>query len=622
MTPRQQNWFSTLPLLIVVGLVGFVCQPARAEVCTSATAKRDRSIPLGTCIQSGKACSSDSSCTRSANDYCMKGVCSDRPDKLCTANSQCAGSCIEDVTFEFDKPYNCGQFVTGDWWVEADKNDSVVIQSISPPHTADCESLRDGCRNGWAINPPPNKVAFSNRLGVSTYRPLLKIGIASKKLPHKITNISGFQSIVKAVDGGRNRDEGGASQFVALAHSAVLTVVPNGSAPAADAFRPAYHGPKRQARLYRVSKDLDVARLPRLKIGDLRTPGALPDFREAARYFGNPMLGIAQRNSSVTGMIASYQACRGYPYCDVNNGSSHYHAFRAGNTNRNLLRLVFEDADYSGNQIHQKALYGAVQAGIDKAWAARNWGGSIRIKDMAVPIMFSAMMLQDASLAQTGFAGFSEQDSFFDSPRYGKGHPGDYMFGFTCSETTYWSRSSDGKKAADKWCGDPYGYAEGTLVKFGGAYQECCSMAPWKGGALLVHLMRMESMLDVAGFLHVEDRYWNGWKGANGMDPGMFAAGDVCAAEAGSNKSNDESCHLTHSCECKKGSGRNPSAHGQSGGSWGESFSNAMWSSFRVCAAETFAGVKAAGFPCAGMVEGDPSGPSARLIPPTLIGVE
>lgn len=603
---------STQLLFLFFVLLLAVAVPALAQTCSSVTFPRDTSLALGECLYSGNSCTTDANCGASANDYCMKAVCDNNPNSFCVSDANCGsgGKCVEDITFTFDKPYRCGQYVTGDWWVEASSNNQVTITSIDPPHSSACEAVtassRSNCRNGWSIDPVAAKVGLSGRIGVtSVVMAKNATSIRNLSLPHTVSNITKYTSILKAIDGGKKKTEcwngsgcTGPTQHVALLHAAVLTVIPNGQTPAADAFRPAYHGPTKQQSHYTVSNDLQLGKMPKIALGDLADTSKLPPMAEVARYFDGPFVGIAQRNSSVTGMLTAYKACRGYPSCD---SSSHYHAQRAGNTNRNLLRLVFDDTDYVNNSLHKKALYGAIQSGIDKAWSVKGWNSN-RIKDITVPAMFAAFMLDDQSL--TDFGGFddmSEVDTFFDSPRYGLGHPGDYLWGYTVSESKYWQRSSSGK-AADKWSGDPYGYAEGTLESVGGSYQWCCSMGPWRGGALFVHLMQMESVFDVTGWLHVSDRYFNGWDNGINFPGGRWASPDPCKANSGVRSSNPSNCHLTHSCECKSGSGRTTSVHGTTGGiSWNEGFAGDVWSSFRSCAAATFRGSVAQNFPCAGM---------------------
>jgi hypothetical protein len=150
-------------------------------------------------------------------------------------------------------------------------------------------------------------------------------------------------------------------------------------------------------------------------------------------------------------------------------------------------------------------------------------------------------------------------------------------------------------------------------------------MAPWKGGALFVHLMQMEHVMDVKGFLHVMGRYWDGWASDPTFDQGYWAKPDVCAANAGVNSSNPSSCSSRHDCECKQGSGRFTSAHnkfstygdppGENG--YQDAYANAMWDSLRSCAAPVQGdGATSTTFPCQGMAETDGT-PRPPPPPPT-----
>ena len=55
------------------------------------------------------------------------------------------------ITWTFDKSYECGQFVNGDWWVKG----PATVKSVSPAPYSD--------RNGSQVNPVPGKQGFDNR---------------------------------------------------------------------------------------------------------------------------------------------------------------------------------------------------------------------------------------------------------------------------------------------------------------------------------------------------------------------------------------------------------------------------------------------------------------------------
>jgi len=542
-----------------------------AEQCSSLTIPRNQERPLGTCYEnSSRSCSSDSQCS----EHCVKAVCSNDPAKFCTSDSQCGGGyCAEDVTFEFSNSLTCGQFVTGEWWVEAPAGGSVEITSITPSHTPGCESGSQSCRNGWAVDLATGSVPFTGRAFTVSRSP---------SLPRVVDASNAPVSILKTVEGGlAGCDYPDDKYCTAILRADVLTVVPNGAIPPANAFRPAYAGPDKMLGYY-TSDEVDLSKIPSLRLSDLDDRSALPSWSQVVEHFTGPHLGNNRRNSEAHGMLTQ------------NQGTGGYHADRARQTNRHLLRLLLDNDFYTNGQ-HREALFKAVQSGIDKSWTLRNWARHAspgkRIKNMAVPIMFSAYVLNDPSIADTNYPNMSEQDTFYDSPVYGPGHPADYMWGYNCGENEYFNGS-------DKWCGDPHGYGEGYSVNGRSfTYQWCCSMGPWKGGALFVHLMQMESVLDVRGFLHVVGRYWDGWASDPSFDQGMWASPDPYN---------------------RSGNRHNQRAPAGITPGYQDKFSNAMWDSFRSCAAPRDGdGSTSGSYPCVGMVAEGQGNPSPK--PPLIL---
>lgn len=567
--------------------------PPQAGTCSEITVARSF-LPLGTCRSGGAACTLDSECTANSADHCIKAVCSDDPASFCTSDSDCAGTCVDDITFTFDKAYTCGQFVNGDWWVAADDSDQVVIDSMSPAHTAACETAGlTGCRNGWAQDLNTQHNPFTAR----AFGGLTPSRIAVPSLPATISGVTTAPtSIIKAIDGGKSSCGEGTSSTscVSLTMAAVLTIVPKDDLPPANAFRPPFAGPDKPSSYYTTAA-VDLSRMPSVDISALPGGSPIPSVDSVRQQHDGPFLGINRRNSETAGLMT------------ISQGTNAYHASRAINSNKHLLRLTLDDMNFAGNPDHLDALYKTLQTGIDKSWTARNWVDNStpgkRIKDMAVPIAFTAFVMgDDTTISDTGYPNFSEQDTFYDNPRYGAGHPADYTFGYTCTEAEYWA--GDG----GEWCGDPYGYAE---VQAGGAYIQCCSMAPWKGGALLVHLMQMQSTLDMTGFLFVEGRYWEGWAADPAFDQGMWTLPDPCDPGGAPTGNPSAGCWTTHSCDCTEGGGgaRYGSAHntlttdvsGEPGNQ--DVFANDMWDTFRACAdAVEGDGSASATFPCSGMV--------------------
>lgn len=552
------------------------------QTCTSVTFERAGDRPIGRCYADGiKACSADSQCRAHDKDYCVHGVLSTSSTTACNTQS---ASCLEDIRFRFDKAYACGQFVDGSWWVAADAAGAVTITSITPQHTRGCETGSGACYHGWEVDGAAQEQSLSSRATSLTPR--------SRSFPYTQSGITRPVSILKGID---NRFQGGCiKDGNCLLHTAVLTLVPE--APPANAFRPPYAGTSKPR--YYTTSDLQLDRLPRLSHGRAPSGRTLHD---VSAYFSAPFVGMNNRNNKVQNALQLSQSF----FADSSTAAAvnGYHAARASRTNDALLRLLLSDADYENNSDHQEALYRAVQHGLDMSGVAKTWssGNRVRIKSLAIPIAFAATLLGDEEIAQTGFPGFSEVQTFYESANAG----GEALWGYTgCTELTYWKRVL-GK--GDKWCGDPYGYTDQNWFfhdpNTRSSYQSCCSSAPWKGGALLMRLLEVEQVgdIDLGPFLDYTDRW---------VSRGYHMAPDRCARPTvpvgscqppdcpgygtawGPAPGNAANCHETGSCQCIPHSGdpmtqgRLSSLHGTSadGGSWRSKYSDAMWDAFRNAA--------------------------------------
>jgi len=130
------------------------------------------------------------------------------------------------LTWTFDKQYQCGQYVNGDWWVMG----PVKVTAISPTPS--------GGMHGSMVNPTQMTAiqAYDSRMGRTTYNASLLV-----KAP---VTLNAKTSLISTI----SHPEAGARPQMKAA--AVLTVV--GSEPPADAFRPPYVGTKKP--IYRASQ--------------------------------------------------------------------------------------------------------------------------------------------------------------------------------------------------------------------------------------------------------------------------------------------------------------------------------------------------------------------------------
>jgi len=553
-----------------------------SALVSSVTFERDQAYPLGRCSNDTSiSCSVATDCPDSSGDearrnYCVVGVCSNDTDSFCTNDGQCSGggACTEDITINFSEPLECGDFITNGKYCIAPADGEVTITSIIPAMTAECPLDQDGCENGWGIDLEAQRNPFTARAG----NPAPRLD-ASPTLPQTIQVGSDFVSVIKAISGNPDCQGGSAGSFdycASLLTAEVLTFVPNGTVVPANAFRPAFSGPTKQSTLY-TTDDIVLSRMPNLLLSDLGNQSSIPSWSATQAYLGGVHLGIDGRNNVVgrgVGTVSQYEG-----------GGGGYHRERSGRSAKFFLRLALDNGDFAGST-EQNALYAAIQQGIDRAGAMESWadlidagerGATKRIKDGLIPMIFAARLLDDVSLANSGADFLSEQDTFQDSPNYGSTSAADYLWGDAGPDC-----GPPLSSVNSKWCYDYEGYVEG-FSRNGQSmtYQVCCSMGPWKGNALLVHLMQAEDVASpsIAGFLHVLGRFWDGWATDPTYNGGIW------------NSPNPNGTSLIYD-------------HGDLGAitvSGQQNFSNDMWDSFRDCAAPVQGdGAASTTYPCTG----------------------
>ena len=130
------------------------------------------------------------------------------------------------ISWTFDQEYPCGQFVTGDWWVVG----PVTITSISPGAS--------GGRDGSMINPlPGDDQAYDDRNGGYTSELVITAPVSLNLGESLVSTVSLSSSEYPYADviGYDVQSNAGFTKS-----AAILTCL--ASAPADDAFRPAYVG--------------------------------------------------------------------------------------------------------------------------------------------------------------------------------------------------------------------------------------------------------------------------------------------------------------------------------------------------------------------------------------------
>ena len=160
------------------------------------------------------------------------------------------------ITWTFDKDYQVGQFVTGDYYV-VDTGQGVVVNSVTP--------ALSGGKNGSMINPSSNVHAYDSdaSLGYGYYNSALAVNFP--------VTLQGQQSLISTETITTQNTDWNEHQFVSsnrhINTAAVLTCLT--SAPPAGTFRPPYVGT--QKPLYNISQ-INTSMLPRLSASGMPAP--------------------------------------------------------------------------------------------------------------------------------------------------------------------------------------------------------------------------------------------------------------------------------------------------------------------------------------------------------------
>lgn len=364
------------------------------------------------------------------------------------------------VVFHFDKPYLCGQYANGDWWVAADApTRTVIIKDITPA----CS----GGRNGWCANPvEQNKQPFDDRS---------RLKFDASLIPALPYTAAAGTSIVKTVSSPSQVRH----SYIQTAR--ILTVVAQAPADSTRLFRPPYMGSiKTEFRADSLRMDL----LPKLA----RTP-ASPSKETAEQGLDIPRLDYTSNwaSSDIRPAEATFS----------------WGAEMAVKDCETFLWLCTDVPDADKKQ----AVIGLVQYGID-LYGARGelgakWvhGGGGNGHGRLLPFVFAATLLDSGAmkkaLAETA-AGtdkanrdvFWEDVMFYRSSR----NNGMVLWGMDAAnivgpskvEEIYWKSISVNPELY-KAAKDPYEWIDGAAIP-GGQYQGCVSL-PVKYTALVLHLL-------------------------------------------------------------------------------------------------------------------------------------
>lgn len=365
-----------------------------------------------------------------------------------TYKSSVSGS---EITYVFDKPYQCGQYANGDWWAVVDINTkTLVIKQITPDYA-------EG-RNGCCVNPEEqNRQPYDNRA---------KMKFDSSMMPPLPYAAHGEESIVKTV-----------SATAQLGHSyvqyaAVLTVVSSAPDNPSTTFRPPYVGKKK----------------PLFSTTNLQTQ-LLPSLEPTKNAISQAV--AEQRVESVRLDYSSdWTASQIHPV----DGRDSWGTNMSWMDSEVFLWLCLNKPVKD----KMKTLIGMVQYGIDLYGARKSlgtkWvhGGGGNGAGRLLPFTFAALILKSKEIEdelKKSVTTAVNDNTFWESEMFYRGKNNMVLWGNISpyiSEEVYWhgiSADPDSNKAS----ADSYRTIDGGSIP-GQQYQGCVSM-PVKYCALVLHLI-------------------------------------------------------------------------------------------------------------------------------------
>jgi hypothetical protein len=257
------------------------------------------------------------------------------------------------IVFTFDRPYYCGQYVNGDWWVRPDSpGGTVTITGMTPAYsttsgTPSTNSTDATSLHGYEINPRgSNGHGFDGRITAtafnSNYIPPLPLVLKP--------SYSGTLSVVKA------RSIVTVTDVTPLQFVAVLTVVDAGPLDNIHRFRPSYRG-----NWNKTSLNISAISL-----------GALPHYTSAGLDALKASVTFAQIKAQMQGVRLDHAGGAPSRYFHAADnfaptggmGGASYQAVIANLNDSALMRMMFDDFSYS-DATCKSALINYLQAAID-----------------------------------------------------------------------------------------------------------------------------------------------------------------------------------------------------------------------------------------------------------------
>jgi hypothetical protein len=367
------------------------------------------------------------------------------------------------ITWEFDKPMQTGQFVTGDWWVVG----SVTVVKITPapgPISIDNSTIKINhwndtslktdttMRNGSAIVLKAGyKQSYDSRGGAFDAGGCIKLPL---KLEPNLSLISSISNTTLPVDNFCKNIlwEGEFKCQTVMKVAAVLTCLD--AVPSADAFRPPYVG---NIKPIFLSRDIHWDLLPKLQ-----PAGEVPSWEEFERYFQRPWIDH----------LLSWSQQELVPNENQPNYGREYARLVSIASLMVCLDVTQEQKEKLTIELIQRGidLYGLAMVG--GSW---NEGGG-HSSGRKWPILFASIILDNPQLAELPETSFFQEDT---QTYYGKG-----WFG----QTALWQmimhhgqRDTYEEKPPEQW---------EKWDKTSESYRICCNEVAWTGTALAARYLK------------------------------------------------------------------------------------------------------------------------------------
>ena len=384
------------------------------------------------------------------------------------------------ITWEFDRPVQCGQFVNGDWWIVG----PATIVNITPTPGAvvgQTENIRLNRWNDTSLKPDTTMrngsmivLRAGRRHGYdsrqSSYDKNLSVVLPLPLEPGTslISTISNTEMPVDNFCKDILWENEFQSQIV-LKTAAVLTCLP--AAPPADAFRPPYAGTDKP--IFRT-KDIRWDLLPALK-----PVGEVPSWEQMERYFQRPWLDH----------LISWAQQELVPNENQPNYGREYSRLVS-------LASLMLSLDVPNAQ-KEKLGVGLIQLGIDLYGVAMNGGnwneGGGHSSGRKWPILFAGMMLQNDQFFKLPETVFFQEDA---QTYYGTG-----WFG----QTALWQmiqhhgwRTPYEEKMPQDW---------EQWDRTSESYRVCCNAVSWVGTALVARYMKAIALWGHDAYFDYVDRW-------------------------------------------------------------------------------------------------------------------